>query len=106
MPTARNNLMSPNRNRIAQMVRTRAKGSAKVPRIAKNDDAQRTAAQAQSKEDVDRLNSGAGFSQWPWIFCRHEFAATGGDLGTFRQYPQPSDPMLKKICKVAEAGGR
>ena len=91
--------------RIAQIVVT----PRKEPQIRnrKNDDATNEAeAQRKIKMLVDRLNSGADFSQLAMDYSEDmNSAATGGDLGYVPESAlNQSDPVLKKMVVGMKAG--
>ena len=91
--------------RIAQIVVT----PRKEPQIRnrKNDDASNEAeAQRKVKMLVDRLNSGADFSQLAMDYSEDmNSAATGGDLGYVPESSlNQSDPALKKLVLGLKAG--
>jgi peptidyl-prolyl cis-trans isomerase SurA len=91
--------------RIAQIVVTPRKD----PQIRnrKNDDAtNETEAQRKVKMLVDRLNSGADFSQLAMDYSEDmNSATTGGDLGYVPESSlNQSDPMLKKIVLSLKPG--
>jgi len=91
--------------RIAQIVVTPRKD----PQIRnrKNDDAtNETEAQRKVKMLVDRLNSGADFSQLAMDYSEDmNSATTGGDLGYVPESSlNQSDPMLKKIVMSLKPG--
>jgi peptidyl-prolyl cis-trans isomerase SurA len=91
--------------RIAQIVVT----PRKEPQIRnrKNDDASNEAeAQRKVKMLVDRLNSGADFSQLAMDYSEDmNSAATGGDLGYVPESAlNQSDPALKKLVIGLKAG--
>ena len=91
--------------RIAQIVVT----PRKEPQIRnrKNDDATNEAeAQRKVKMLVDRLNSGADFSQLAMDYSEDmNSAATGGDLGYVPESSlNQSDPALKKLVLGLKAG--